>query len=685
MDVDNGRLIDVPLSVGFRTMVTFQGDNDSALALYAPTMPDSQSCSVMLRSADGVNFDIVSEEGMGFPDAYMSSGVRALTAFKGRLFTAPISGRKGQQRSFSFADSMVILETTQPAGGKWRLACEPHFGDPNNLSVYEMAEFNGYLYAGTLNINEGFQIWKAAAEGEPPYKWKRVITQGAYRGRTNQIAMTLCPFGDSLYVGSAIQNGGIDVANNVGPAGIEVLRINPDDSWDLVVGDPRATPEGLKVPLSGLGAGFGNTLAGYLHRMCVHEGRLYAGTADSLCWVQYGDRATWPEEMRRAWPPKTLEERIHKSGGFSLWRSEDGRRWTPVTRNGFGNCYNMTARTLVSTPYGLFVGAINPFAPDVAVRRVAGWTYEPNPRGGLEIWLGSPHPGPDEAAETPKQIPDILPRRALALNGLEESGPEATESIIDQFYGGSRFRHVGFWGVGVQDAQAACENLMGEILAFIPEKKGSILEIGCGLGATTQYLSKYFPPEAITPITGDKKELQACRKTVSGVEFLHRRLPKLKLPVESFDFAIWVKGWHHLGPRGDLLRETFRVLKPAGRFVCFDVLPAAKTAHRTWKNLWSLEDSMKTLDEYRDLLLATGFSDVRLANVTTESLEGFEKHLSRYLELGKLSSAIDETMVQNVRTYFKMDRASSRQCLLISGCKEGGQKENGSETKNSTP
>jgi hypothetical protein len=45
----------------------------------------------------------------------------------------------------------------------------------------------------------------------------------------------------------------------------EIIRINPDDTWDLVVGPPRAMPllnGGVewKYPLSGLNAGFGHTL-----------------------------------------------------------------------------------------------------------------------------------------------------------------------------------------------------------------------------------------------------------------------------------------------------------------------------------------------------------------------------------------------------------------------------------------
>ena len=61
----------------------------------------------------------------------------------------------------------------------------------------------------------------------------------------------------------------------------------------------------------------------------------------------------------------------------------------PVTRQCFGNPYNIGIRNLVSTPHGLFVGTANFFGPRVAVPHGSEWVYEDNPRGGLEVWQGN--------------------------------------------------------------------------------------------------------------------------------------------------------------------------------------------------------------------------------------------------------------------------------------------------------
>ncbi len=41
---------------------------------------------------------------------------------------------------------------------------------------------------------------------------------------------------------------------------------------------------------------------------------------------------------------------------------------------------------------------------------------------------------------------------------------------------------------------------MEKLMAFIPEKNGTILDVACGKGATTRYLLKYYTPENVTGI-----------------------------------------------------------------------------------------------------------------------------------------------------------------------------------------
>jgi SAM-dependent methyltransferase len=649
---------EVPISIGFRCMASYQGPGDPKPALYVPCWGTHQTGeAIMLRSRDGVHFEETAPVDAGMPD-YKPRNIRGLIAFNGWLFASPAVGQKRDEPNI--AETMVIFCSQDPAGGAWELACEPHFGNPNNLTVFQMAVFDGHLYAGTLNINEGCEIWKTKAEGKPPFKWKKVLGGGAFRGKLNQIAMTLTPFKGQLYVGTAIQNCSFDFSNGVGPAPPEILRVNPDDTWELVVGDPRLTSEGLKVPLSGLTSGFGNPFSGYLWSMCAHDGWLYAGTAVWLVFLRYsGQYERLPPMLHRMLSAKNLEELLRDYGGCDLWRTSDGHRWVPVTINGFDNCYNIGFRNMASSPYGLFVGAANPFAPLVATKRVGGWRYESNPEGGLEIWLGS----------DPARAADARARESIApaVPALPAGRPVPLAELADELYGGSGFRHVGFWRLGMRDARAACENLMGEVLAFAPRDEGTrVLEIGCGSGATTRCLLRDYPADAITAVTTDRKQLRACRARALGVRFLHRKASNLRLPPRSFDLVLWVLGPEPLGDRQRLLRQAFDLLAPHGRLVCFEGMRAARpTSGSRWK---TRRTEPTTAGEYRDLLLATGFVEPSVHDVTAHTVKEFDKHLAGFVALRKLSNDQRDLTVEALQFHLFGDLALTG-CLLVSATK----------------
>ena len=120
----------------------------------------------------------------------------------------------------------------------------------------------------------------------------------------------------------------------------------------------------------------------------MHDGWLYVGTFDSLIFSVWANREGQSPE-RRKMLRRINSQLIRERAGFELWRSRDGCEWSPVSRNGFGNPYNYGIRNMVSTPIGLCCGTANPFGQKVAVKLAGGWQYVPNPKGGLEVWLGS--------------------------------------------------------------------------------------------------------------------------------------------------------------------------------------------------------------------------------------------------------------------------------------------------------
>ncbi|HXI03207.1 MAG TPA: hypothetical protein VNI57_08510, partial [Candidatus Saccharimonadales bacterium] len=408
----------IPAEIGYRGMAVFQGPSDDAPVLYvssysgyAKYRDDSRGQGPrVFRSEDGTKFQVVSAAGLG---RHGISAFRSLINYKGKLYTSPVGTAKHTPNMSPYP---VVFESVDPARGEWRPVSEPGFGDPRNVAVFEMAEFNGYLYAGTGNVVAGFELWKTDARGDPPYRWKRILRLGAFRGNLSEGAISLCVFKDALYVGTAIQDGGYDREYEIGPSPGEVIRVFPDDTWEIVAGSPRLTPEGVRTPLSGLRPGFNNFFNGYIWRMCVHDGWLYVGTFDWSTYLRYFDVNNWPGQVRDFVLQLGIEETIETEGGCDLVRTFDGQRWFCVTRTGFDNPYNTGIRTMVSTPHGLAVGTVNPFGPEVAVRRGGEWGYVDNARGGLEVWLGLAGTAP--ATEEPVDDEII----GYGMQGVDDTG-----------------------------------------------------------------------------------------------------------------------------------------------------------------------------------------------------------------------------------------------------------------------
>ena len=67
--------------------------------------------------------------------------------------------------------------------------------------------------------------------------------------------------------------------------------------------------------------------------------------------------------------------------------------------------------------------------------------------------------------------------------------------LSDLYYDGSGFFNFGYWTLETKSQREASENLVNLLLALIPEKRGTILDVACGLGATTRMLLDLKSPE----------------------------------------------------------------------------------------------------------------------------------------------------------------------------------------------
>ncbi len=329
----------VARDIGYRYMRVFT-EPDGTEALYVTGVSARSYIKGIpppriLRSTDGVNFEPIPQDPGTFLgdldtiDGIDMNGFRTLKTYKGRLYTTV--GR--------IYGNGILLEAENPAGGNDNFRQV----SPPGMTIFEVEPYNGFLYIGTTDLYNGYSILKTDATGEPPYSFTPVVTNGGYRKpRPSGSVLSMFVFKDRLYVGTDR------------PA--ELIRINPDDTWDLIIGTPRDTPDGRKEPLSGMGDGFGNWLNWHIWRMGEYNGWLYVGTYDGSTTFH---TISWLEPILRPYM------------GFDLYASQDGVHFTKITTTGFDHMFDCGVRTLESTPYGLFLGTANPYY-------------------GLRIWRGVP-------------------------------------------------------------------------------------------------------------------------------------------------------------------------------------------------------------------------------------------------------------------------------------------------------
>jgi len=343
----NGTTVLTARDVGFRGM-TVHVEPDGTEALYAGgvtsgsvydpdnTAPGTFHGPSLMRSVDGDNWAPVPQTPGTFlgdigdflldPQTKVRS-FRSLTSYKGELF-ATVG---------SYVGSGVIIASSNPAAGDdaWRVAGPPY----EQMAAWTLKVYNDFLYVTsgfTRQQNpdaDGYALLKTDASGDAPYTFAPVITQGGFQTDPDFVAPNGLSFGEyrgELYLGTNRPT--------------ELVRVRPDDSWDLMVGEPRDTPTGFKRPLTGFGNGFGSWFNGHFWRMAEHENKLFLGTWD------------WSVGLQSFSLLDPLDKLFGHSYGFDFFRTDDAIHWTAITQTGLGDPNNSGVRSLESTPQGLFVG-----------------------------------------------------------------------------------------------------------------------------------------------------------------------------------------------------------------------------------------------------------------------------------------------------------------------------------------
>jgi MPBQ/MSBQ methyltransferase len=190
------------------------------------------------------------------------------------------------------------------------------------------------------------------------------------------------------------------------------------------------------------------------------------------------------------------------------------------------------------------------------------------------------------------------------------------------FFGNSDYYNYGYSTNETDSQRQACENLVERLLAFIPDNSGSILDVACGLGASTRHLLRYYQPGDVTATNISERQLERARHNAPGCRFLKMDAVALDFPDASFDNVICVESAFHFRTREQFLREALRVLKPGGRLVLSDIL-----------GRFTRKDDANYLEgppAYAALLAKTGFENVEVLDATDNCSRSCGRRLRRW-------------------------------------------------------
>lgn len=286
----------------------------------------------ILRTTDGENWAPIPMAPGSFLDnigqeagTIKAFGWRSLTSLNGRLFATATD--------FIGVGRLAYSDNPELGSNEWQWGSEL----ADDFPIWTLLPFNGSLYMTTGDRLDptGYGVYRTDGSGQGLLNLIPVVTGGAGQaeGFNSAYALSLAEFNGALYVGSDRPT--------------ELIRVFPDDSFELLTGTPRLTPGGEVRPLSGMGTGFGNFFNGHFWRMGANNSSLFLTTWDwTVQLTQFGGANTYTEPMR----------------GFDAYRTSDGIEWHAETREGFGDEFNYGGRTQLYTPFGLVIGSANPFS-----------------------------------------------------------------------------------------------------------------------------------------------------------------------------------------------------------------------------------------------------------------------------------------------------------------------------------
>lgn len=213
------------------------------------------------------------------------------------------------------------------------------------------------------------------------------------------------------------------------------------------------------------------------------------------------------------------------------------------------------------------------------------------------------------------------------------------DPLIRQYYGAKAYYNVGYWDTGISTQEQACDRLVERLLSSVPVHEQTILDVACGLGATTSQIAFLRPSARIVGVNISARQLESCRHSAPSRDFLQMDANSFGLRDSSFEVVVCVEAAFHFHTRRDFLREAWRVLKPGGYLLLSDILFCSEQ----WAGAWTVprENYVTDLAGYREIVAHEGFDAIIIDDATEACWTSYWRQLKHWLDRQHSTGEID--------------------------------------------